>query len=168
MAPLARGFTLLEVLVVLVLIGIMTSFALLSVGRSLPERLAEEAQRLAALTELQQQEAILNAEAHGIHFSSTGYTFLRQNSRGRWQPPAPAGTLTAHNLPADMVLSLWVEGQPIFLKTPGQLPQVWLLPSGETTEFIAVFSAAEEAPATVRYRVTGDALGRLMTGAVSP
>lgn len=168
MMPLARGFTLLEVLVVLVLIGIITSFALLSAGRGLPERLAEEAQRLAALTQHQQQEALFNAEIQGIRFSDTGYTFLRQNKRGHWQPPTGAAALTEHDLPADMALSLWVEGQPVSLKNPGQVPQVWLLPSGEATEFVAIFSAADEPVATVRYRVAGDALGRLVAGAVSP
>ena len=57
MTTLPRGFTLLEIMVVLVLVGIITSFALLSVGGGPRERLAEEARRLAALVELHQQEA---------------------------------------------------------------------------------------------------------------
>ena len=54
-----RGFTLLEIMVVMVLIGILSSLAVLSIGGGPRDRLAEEGRRLAALVELHQQEAIL-------------------------------------------------------------------------------------------------------------
>jgi general secretion pathway protein H len=85
-----RGFTLLEIMVVLVLIGIITSFALLSVGGGPRERLAEEGQRLAALVELHQQEAILSGEVRGIRFTRTGYAILSLDEKGEWQPPVAA------------------------------------------------------------------------------
>jgi general secretion pathway protein H len=88
-----RGFTLLEIMVVLVLIGIITSFALLSVGGGPRDRLAEEAQRLAALVELHQQEAILSGELRGIRFARTGYAILTPGRKGhngnRPSPPTP-------------------------------------------------------------------------------
>ncbi len=80
----ARGFTLLEVMVVLVLIGIITSLALLSVGGGPKERLAEEGQRLAALIQLHQQEATLSGDSRGVRFSRTGYAILRQGEKGAW------------------------------------------------------------------------------------
>lgn len=164
----ARGFTLLEIMVVLVLIGIITSFALLSVGGGPRERLAEEARRLAALVELHQQEAILSGEPRGIQFTRTGYAVLRQDEKGAWQPPAAAETLIQHRLPDEIVLGLWVEGRPAALKNAGKLPQVLLLASGEATEFVAVFGLAEErGPDTPLHRVAGDALGRLTVGAVT-
>ena len=51
-------------MVVMVLIGIITSFAVLSVGGGPRDRLAEEGRRLAALLELHQQEAILLSLIH--------------------------------------------------------------------------------------------------------
>lgn len=164
----ARGFTLMEVMVVLVLIGIIASFALLSVGGGPRERLAEEARRLAALVELHQQEAILSGEPRGIQFTRTGYAVLRQDEKGAWQPPAAAETLIQHRLPDEIALGLWVEGRPAALKNAGKLPQVLLLASGEATEFVAVFGLAEErGPDTPLHRVAGDALGRLTVGAVT-
>ena len=65
----SAGFTLMEVMVVLVLIGIITSFAVLSVGGRTGQRLAEEGQRLIALVELHQQEAILSGELRAIRFN---------------------------------------------------------------------------------------------------
>ena len=162
-----RGFTLLEIMVVLVLVGIITSFALLSVGGGPRERLAEEARRLAALVELHQQEAILSGETRGIQFGRSGYALLSLGEKGEWQPPAAADTLIRHALPEDITLSLWVEDRAVDLKTPGKLPQVVLLASGETTEFVTVFGFADDrSPDAPRYRVAGDALGRLTTGEV--
>jgi general secretion pathway protein H len=168
MTPSARGFTLLEIMVVLVLIGIITSFALLSVGGGPRARLAEEAQRLAALVELHQQEAILSGEPHGIQFGRAGYTMLSLGEKGEWRSPTAADTLIRHALPEDIALSLWIEGQPTDLKTTGKLPQVVVLASGETTEFVAVLGFADDrSPDAPRYRVAGDALGRLTTGEVT-
>ena len=167
MAVPSRGFTLLEVMVVLVLVGILTSFALLSIGGGPHERLAEEARRLAGLMQLHQQEAILSGQPHGIQFSRTGYTVLLQNEKGAWSPPAVADTLIQHHLPEDIVLELWVEGQPVAIKKPGRLPQVLLLASGEATEFVIVFGfSAERGADPPLYRVSGDALGRLAGSAV--
>ena len=164
----ARGFTLLEIMVVLVLIGIITSFALLSVGGGPRERLAEEAQRLAALVQLHQQEAILSGDPRGIRFARTGYAILRQDEKGAWQPPIAADTLIQHELPDEIALGLWVEGRPAALKNAGNRPQVLLLASGEATEFVAVFGLADErGPDPPLYRVAGDALGRLTVGAVT-
>lgn len=164
---LAAGFTLLEVMVVLVLIGIITSFALLAVGGGPRERLAEEAQRLAALVELHQQEAILSGEPRGIRFNRAGYAILGLGENGKWRAPAAADTLIRHKLPADITLGLWVEGRPAQLKSSGE-PQVVLLNSGEATEFVAVFSRVDErGPDAPLYRVAGDLLGRLTMGAVT-
>ncbi|MCC8998586.1 MAG: type II secretion system minor pseudopilin GspH [Candidatus Contendobacter sp.] len=164
---LATGFTLLEIMVVLVLIGIITSFALLSVGGGPQEQLAEEAQRLAVLVELHQQEAILSGEPRGIRFSRTGYAILGLGENGKWRAPVAADTLIRHTLPEDVTLGLWVEGRPAELNASSE-PQVLLLNSGEATEFVAVFGlAGERGLDAPLYRVAGDLLGRLTVGAVA-
>lgn len=165
----APGFTLLEVLVVLVLISIITSFVLLSVGGGPQERLAEEAQRLAALIELHQQEAILSSEPRGIRFMRTGYAVLSLNEKGEWRPPAATATFIHYKLPEEIALGLWVEGRPVDLRATAARPQVVLLASGEATEFVTVFGLADEVnkPDAPLYRVAGDALGRLTVGVVT-
>ncbi len=162
-----RGFTLLEVMIVMLLVGIMTGFALLSVGGGPRERLAEEGQRLAALVELHQQEAILRGELRGIRFARTGYAILSLNEQGEWQPPAAATTLVRRELPENIALGLWVDDRPAELAAASRLPQVLLLASGEATEFVAIFGFADDRePDAPLYRVAGDALGRLAAGAV--
>ena len=163
----SRGFTLFEIMVVLLLIGIMTGFALLSVGGGPRERLAEEGQRLAALVELQQQEAILRSELRGIRFSRTGYTILNLSQQGQWQPLVAATTLTQRELPEDIVLGLWIDDRSAELNSHEQQPQVVLLASGESTEFVVVFGFADDQKLDAPlYRVASDALGHLTQGAV--
>lgn len=159
-----RGFTLLEIMVVMVLIGILTSLAVLSIGGGPRDRLAEEGRRLAALVELHQQEAILSGQLRGIQFDRNGYAILSLDEQGAWRSPDAANTLIRHQLPEDVVLGLWVEDRPVRLEK-SDFPQVLLLNSGETTEFIAVFSLTDDPSLDAPlYRVAGDAMGRLTIG----
>ena len=136
-----EGFTLLEIMVVLILIGIITGFAVLSVGRrDMGEFLADEARRLAALVELSQQEALLRGEQRGILFMETGYSFWELTPAGEWRPVSGTELSTQRTLPSDFKLKLEVEGRPIVFSDT-DVPQVLLLSSGEVTEFKLVFTA---------------------------
>lgn len=84
------GFTLIEVLVVLVIIGVVLTFATLSVNPSGPsDRLDTASQRLLALAQEAADEAILSGETIGLQISDQGYRFIRLTDRG-WQA-IPAG-----------------------------------------------------------------------------
>lgn len=156
-----NGFTLLEVMVTVVLIGIIASFAVLSMrGSDVEEHTVREAQRLTALIKLNQQEAILQGEQRGVRFTETGYTFLTQSQDGQWSPSADSSLQNAHQLPSGFNLKLWTEGQPVNLNaTPDNLPQVLLLSSGEITEFSVAFRFSEED--NHEYRLSGDPTGHL-------
>ena len=156
-----RGFTLLEIMVVMVLIGILSSLAVLSIGGGPRDRLAEEGRRLAALVELHQQEAILTGEVRGIQFDKQGYAILGLDEQGSWRSLDATNSLIRHALPEDIVLGLWVEDRPVRLEKT-DFPQVLLLNSGEATEFVAVFSLADDPSLDAPlYRVASDAMGRL-------
>ncbi|WP_261525052.1 GspH/FimT family pseudopilin [Burkholderia multivorans] len=85
----ARGFTLLEMLVVLVIAGLLVSLASLSLTRNPRTDLREEAQRLALLFETAGDEAQVRARpiawqptAHGFRFdvsSSDGWRTLHDD-----------------------------------------------------------------------------------------
>lgn len=152
-----RGFTLLEVMVVLVLIGIITSFAVLSTGGH-NDRLVTEARRLTALMELTHQEAILRSEQRGVRFTGSGYAFSVLDGNGKWQPADDSRLLSRHELPAGLSLQLQVEGQPVDLRQgEDSLPQVLLLASGEATDFILTLSNDERQS----YTLSGDLTGKL-------
>ncbi|HUR41624.1 MAG TPA: type II secretion system minor pseudopilin GspH [Verrucomicrobiae bacterium] len=164
---LGTGFTLLEILVVIVIIGVIASLAVLSIGdRALDDRLDIEARRLQELIALAAEQAVMQGAELGFVQTADGYAFLalkpEPDKPARWLPLDDASPLHPRALSEPMYLELLVEGRavkPLAADVePEQLkPQVMLLSSGETTEFTLALRAREYAP---RYELKGDALGR--------
>lgn len=136
-SPPARGFTLLELLVAMVIVGIIASFAVLSVGdggRDATQR--REAERLAALLSLAADEAVLRGRELGLALDPDGYAFLTLEGE-RWRPAAGDGPLGDRRLPAPFRLAAEVEGRYLPLakrrKGTAPAPAVLLYSSGEQT-----------------------------------
>lgn len=148
------GFTLLEIMVVLLLIGIITTFAVLSLhGRD--ERLDDELRRLLAVLDLNRQEALLRGEQRGVFFTDTRYTLLQQDTAGHWRPVS--GWVATRELPPGFAFALEVEGSPVSFAADG-VPQVLWYSSGEATEFrLALFSDRGLPPVLL----SGDLTGRV-------
>jgi len=160
-----RGFTLLELMVVLVLIGIIFSFAMLSIGGDdLAEAMEQETRRLAALIGMAADEAVMRGEELAIHFTDDSYAFMVL-SAGEWQPAQDDHLLKTYKLPAGLKLRVEVEGEPPLLVQPDDedekerlVPQVFILSSGEMTPFAAVFAADQS---RYRYHLSASLLGEL-------
>ena len=163
-----RGFTLLELMVVLVLIGIIFSFAMLSIGGDdLAEAMEQETRRLAALIGMAADEAVMRGEELAIHFTDDSYAFMVLNA-GEWQPARDDHLLKTYKLPAGLKLRLEVEGEAPLLVQPDdedeeddkerRVPQVYILSSGEMTPFAAVFAADQS---RYRYHLSASLMGEL-------
>lgn len=73
-----RGFTLIELMVVVTIIGIMAGLIVMNVVTSDPQKdLYREAQRLAAVIEMAQEEALFGRQDIGIVVTENGYSFAR-------------------------------------------------------------------------------------------
>lgn len=87
-----RGFTLLEIMLVMVMLGLVTSAILPSL---IPDDsgalMKKEARRLMMLTQVIQEQALLTGQDKGLQQTAEGYRFLTYQ-RGRWQP------ITGHRL----------------------------------------------------------------------
>jgi general secretion pathway protein H len=77
------GFTLLELLVVLGIIGMMSAAVVLAIPDPRGS-LAGEAERFAARAKAAQERAILGARPLAVRVTGTGYAFDRRES-GTWQ-----------------------------------------------------------------------------------
>ena len=71
-----RGFTVIELLVVIVILGIVAGMVTLSVAPSEQRRLTEELDRLAALFRLAHDEARISGRAITWEAGADGYRFL--------------------------------------------------------------------------------------------
>jgi len=158
-----RGFTLLEILVVVVIIGVMATLAVLSIGnRTLDDRLAVEARRLQELLALAADEAVLQGVELGFIQTPEGYAFLALKD-GKWIPLEDIGPLRSRTLAEPFYLQLLIEGRRVApVRTDDEKtelkPQVVLLSSGDATEFILELRAQQFDP---YYRLQGDVLGRV-------
>lgn len=154
-----RGFTLLELLVVLVIIGLMTGFAVLSIGsRTTSDTLNNEAARIQQLFVLAQDEALFQRVELGFFNTEAGYGFLTPDGEGGWQPYTRNGPLRPRSYTEPVEGVLFVEGTPV-VPASGERPEpaVMILSSGEMTSFRLELRAPEVAPVTLR----GDAMGRV-------
>ncbi len=156
-----RGFTLLELMVVIVIIGIVMSFVTVSIGGdNRAEELGREAKRLAALMDLASDEAVLRSTQLAVRFGDSEYEFyaLQNNS---WLPLADDPQFRLRKLPKGTNLDLELEDSPpLDLDTDDdqQMPQVFILSSGEMTPFVLTFSARETEQ---RFQVKGGLTGEL-------
>lgn len=167
-----RGFTLVEVMVVVLIIGIMLTFATLSVGdRAAGDTLDLEARRLEELFRLALEEAELKGFEIGFRYTESQYQFLAVGGEGRWEPIAE-GPLRPRPIPLPLEIRLRVDGRPVPPaqdqapraasreddEAPELEPQVLFLSSGELTPFSLDLTAAGVDAA---HRLSGDLLGRL-------
>ena len=114
----SRGFTLLELMVVIVIVGIMFSFLALSIRSSSPEEaIKKESQRLHHLIQLALEEAVLRGEEYAVLFKPNSYQFVHLTDHG-WQPIENDRLLRLRELPLDIAIELEVEKKPISHSIP--------------------------------------------------
>lgn len=163
----SRGFTLLEVLVVISMLVIMAATVMLSFGGSDDKREAidDAARRFQVAFSMVSEYAILNQQMLGLHVSGRSYCFVYLDENQQWQPFEGDGLMREVTLPAGLSLELQLDDLPwlgddnlfddgIFDETlsfnqqeqedkPQPPPQVLIMPSGEITPFRAKFDTTQ-------------------------
>lgn len=89
----AGGFTLLELLVVIAIVALLSAVVALSIAGLGGRRVADEAERIAALLRLAEDEAVLRGRDLGLLIDAEDIAFVtwRRSADGRdieWQPLA--------------------------------------------------------------------------------
>ena len=164
------GFTLIEVMVVVLIIGITVSFAVLTIGGGGEDPAETEARRLAAHLDVVREEAILQGRSFGLHFEPDGYQFFILGGE-EWLPVDGDQLLRQRSLPDSLRLELVTEGEQVdFFPSRDEdededekdaenedLPQVFFLSSGEVSPFSLSVRPFEGSP----YRIDVDEVGAL-------
>ena len=137
------GFTLIEILVVVLIIGIVSAGMLLTVsltGRD--QELQREGDRLFALMSYAREQAELQTREYGILFQEDGYEFLAYDVvLSQWRSIPEDDAFEARKLPAGLGVTLTVDARPVVLKRPtdahDKTPQVMIFADGDLSAFEA-------------------------------
>lgn len=172
---LAAGFTLVEILVVVVIVGTIVSIAMLSFGVLGTDReLQTEARRFASLIEMARDEAAMQSREFGIEIMTGAYRFVEYDGlTGRWADVPGDDTLRLRRLPEDEEFELYIEDKRIRLdEEPAQFddpdekrgmssikpyaPHLLLFSSGDATPFeLRILRAFDEQRVVLRGDVFG-------------
>ena len=140
----ARGFTLIELMVVVAIIGLVTAGVLLIFsGNQRDTELDQEAQRLDALFDYVREQAELQTRDYGFRVDDTGYNFVVFDVMGNeWRPVDEDDALRDRALPSDIKRQLVVEGRTVVLKRKkGEkelddfAPQIMIFANGDLSSF---------------------------------
>jgi len=165
----SKGFTLVEILVVVVIMAIVISLAVLSIGvTGRDSQLDEESRRIEGLLGLLHERALLEGHDFGLRIEPSAYEFVvYEAARDRWLPMDQEHEFRHRELPKGVGFELQLDSQTVVLKPVDQNlksdqvtqnPQVAIAASGEGTPFRLTL---ERAATNARASVEGDALGKI-------
>lgn len=173
MRPLSRpqnGFTLIEIMVVMVILGLATSLAVVSFGSGKQEReLQNEVNRLHAVLRLAAEEAIFTNEEIGAVIEEDHYEFLVSDENRNWSS-INNNALRSYPIPEWISLDFQREGKKRELVRRTQVeefdgesnildqeevskkPNIYLYSSGEVTGFIIGMQIKDDPDSRVEIR----------------
>lgn len=158
-----RGFTLIEVMVVVIIIGVLINYVTLSFNRGSPEEsLKIEAMRLSSLIGLANEEALLRSILIGIDISENEYGFVHLED-GKWLP-MDDNLFRPRQLPEGMEFHI-ASTQQVGEDNEENIPEIILFNSGEMTPFELKLSYDR---IDSYYRLTGNEIGERALDHVSP
>lgn len=178
------GFTLMEVLLVVLLMGLAATAVTLGMsGASKEKALERSAQQFMMATEMVLDETVLSGHFVGIVVEDTGYKYVYYDD-GKWKPLEQDRLLAERQMDPGVELVLVLDGLPLVQEDEEQdswfdeplieksaeekkkfpEPQILLFPSGEMSAFELAFVSEDEMQQDIEVVVFGDALGRLRMG----
>ncbi len=150
-----RGFTLLEILVVVVIIGVLAGAVVLAVDSGSSRQLEREATRFSALLQQACEQAELGGRDLGVLMQDDGYGFANQVD-GYWKPQPADGVLRERHWIDGLRSEMTRDGRRIaFIDADSRelVPQMICYSSGELTPFVLSLKLGDD---EVRIEGKGD------------
>nr|VFK24481.1 MAG: general secretion pathway protein H [Candidatus Kentron sp. LPFa]VFK35954.1 MAG: general secretion pathway protein H [Candidatus Kentron sp. LPFa] len=158
-----NGFTLLELMIVIVIVGIASTMAITSFDFGGSMHIKTEARRLADLMRLAIDESIITGSNLGFELTSNGYRFLRlkydEQGTKNWRVLETDGVLRPRILPDFAIITPMDADSATEVEMPTgegsddiSWPRIVFLSSGETTPFQLSMSDLNRKEA---YRIVG-------------
>ncbi|MDI9819498.1 MULTISPECIES: type II secretion system minor pseudopilin GspH [unclassified Legionella] len=134
----AKGFTLIEILVVLIIIGITIGFALLSFGDfGASRRATVSAEQFSTYIKLVQQQAILEMSTLGVQVNQDNYRTFRLE-RDSWQLMPEKGIFHTRYFPENVIVNLQKAANTF------KTPNIIIHSSGDITAFKLSFGTRKK------------------------
>lgn len=160
----AQGFTLIEILVVVFILGVVASMAVLAIGDPRSREMAHFAEKLKMTFELAEQEAILRPAEFGVSVTQDQYQFFSFDELGNhWQPLTHHALLKQQSIPSYLTLQLTLEGQNVALNNRTS-PLIALHSSSHITPFQLTIGLDQKPPS---FSLTGEKNGKLILKKIS-
>ncbi|MCL1050304.1 type II secretion system minor pseudopilin GspH [Shewanella abyssi] len=176
------GFTLMEVLLVVLLMGLAASAVTLSMGGASQQKGLERlAVQFMMSAEMVLDETVLSGQFIGIVVEKDSYEYVYYDEEGKWKRLEQDRLLSARQMEPGIELHLVLDGLPLVQddeeddswfdeplieksaddKKKYPEPQILLFPSGEMSAFELSFVTKNEMDKEIEVVVVGDVLGRL-------
>lgn len=149
-APGSRGFTLIEVLVVLLIMGLLVGLVSVTAQPDARQLTRIEAERLMALLNLAAEESQFTGKAIAWTADGSGYRFQRVRSDNEWTDIRDSDLLRPRTLPRDITIAgLWNEAM-----QPLPVMRLQFLPYGPAPAYTVRVSSG-----SASFRVTAPPVG---------
>ena len=132
----SRGFTLLELMVVIVLIGVVMGMVSLALGPSPAREARQQAQDFVRVVQQLRERAVLDGLEYGVRIQPRGYQALRLESLG-W-----TAVSALQRMPEGLTLGLEQDGHVLTLDDAQGPPQLLMLSSDEISPFRLLIKVA--------------------------
>ena len=175
-----QGFTLIEVMLVIVLIGVMVSAVQFTFSGNKPEQLLEQnSARFAGIFDVAAEYGLLNNVELGLFIEENSYQFLGYDGVS-WSPIADNPLFEVYTLPEGIEITLQLDDLPIEApqlfdssvlinedeeesftddaEKKKTIPQVYMLSGGDITPFSLTFSLADfafDGDENISFKVSG-------------
>ena len=130
-----HGFTLVELVVVMVIFAIIVTMATINIGDPQVKRMQQNSERIATLIQLAKEQAIFNSREYALSVWESGYAFYILSESG-WIPVANDRIFRARDLPDGLEFVLYLDDIKVILtQEDKQEPQVFITSDGEISPF---------------------------------
>ncbi|WP_417695695.1 type II secretion system minor pseudopilin GspH [Pseudomonas sp.] len=143
-----RGFTMLELMIVIVLIGVLAGMVRFAMGPSPAREARQQARDFVALVQQLRERAVLDGQEYGVRVQPGGYQAVRLQAQG-WTVVS-----ALHRLREGLTLGLELDGHVLRLDDTQGPPQLLMLSSDEISPFRLLINVAGQTIA----RISSDGL----------
>ena len=146
-----RGFTLLELMIVIVVVGVLLGMVSFVGGGSPAREVRQVAEAMVQVIHQLRERAVFEGQEYGLRLSSDGYRVMRRGVRG-WEPVAALS-----RWPLSVRPRLTEDGYSIVLGADEGPPQLLIFSSDETSAFTLTFESSNR----TWLSLSGDGLGEV-------